>query len=190
MFASNPCRHMLVAFKLTMHLHRPSAEGAPSSCYTTCGCATIAVNVSQEKAYHNACSAGVVLEHVESTIKSVITEDDMLPHDCKHLQQEEWGVELADYFECVAGKALFSNCIMFMQSDDLLIYSMRSSSGLLAGTTLHQKAPTGELAECVIYVAGPAQRMLTCWQCIQLHQLRLTDVHWAFDASIRSSASV
>lgn len=30
----------------------------------------------------------------------------MLPKDCKHLQHDEWGVELADYFDCVAGQML------------------------------------------------------------------------------------
>ena len=49
-------------------------------------------------------AAGVVLENVEDVIKTVITEDDMLPEGYKTLQQDEWGVELADYFECVAGK--------------------------------------------------------------------------------------
>ena len=48
----------------------------------------------------------MVLEHVEQSIKTVITDSNMLPKDCKHLQHDEWGVELADYFDCVAGQML------------------------------------------------------------------------------------
>ena len=64
-------------------------------------------------------AAGVVLEHVEDAIKVVITEDDMLPEGCKTLPQDEWGVELADYFECVAGNIGFCS-------------SLPSSSGMSA----------------------------------------------------------
>ncbi len=51
------------------------------------------------------CASGVVLEHAERVIKDVIAQDNMLPEHCKHLKPEEWGIELADYFECVAGNS-------------------------------------------------------------------------------------
>ena len=53
-----------------------------------------------------SCCAGVVLEEAESIIKGVIAENDMLPKHYKHLDADAWGIELADYFECVAGKTI------------------------------------------------------------------------------------
>ena len=45
----------------------------------------------------------MVLEEAERIIKGVIAKNDMLPKRYKHLKADEWGIELADYFECVAG---------------------------------------------------------------------------------------
>ena len=50
------------------------------------------------------CNSGVILEVAEQVIKDTIAYDDMLPKRYKHLKPDEWGIELADYFECVAGK--------------------------------------------------------------------------------------
>ncbi len=47
---------------------------------------------------------GVVLEEAECAIKTVIEEDNLLPAHCRGLSPEEWGIELADYFECVSGE--------------------------------------------------------------------------------------
>jgi len=47
---------------------------------------------------------GVVLEEAERAIKTVIEEDNLLPAHCRGLSPEEWGIELADYFECVSGE--------------------------------------------------------------------------------------
>lgn len=62
---------------------------------------------------HQVCLAiaGVVLEEAERVIKAVITEDDLLPMHCKGLTAEQWGIELADYFECVSGEA--HSCVAF-----------------------------------------------------------------------------
>ena len=49
----------------------------------------------------------MVLEEAEQIIKGVIAKKDMLPKHYKHLKADEWGIELADYFECVAGKRVF-----------------------------------------------------------------------------------
>ena len=53
-----------------------------------------------------SCCAGVVLEEAENIIKGVIADNDMLPKHYKHLDADAWGIELADYFECVAGKTI------------------------------------------------------------------------------------
>ncbi len=45
-----------------------------------------------------------MLEEAERAIKTVIAEDNLLPLHCRGLSPEEWGIELADYFECVSGE--------------------------------------------------------------------------------------
>ncbi len=45
-----------------------------------------------------------MLEEAERAIKTVIAEDKLLPVHCRDLSPEEWGIELADYFECVSGE--------------------------------------------------------------------------------------
>lgn len=53
---------------------------------------------------------GIVLEEAERAIKTVIAEDNLLPVHSRGLSPEEWGIELADYFECVSGeRPAFSN---------------------------------------------------------------------------------
>lgn len=47
---------------------------------------------------------GVILEEAERVIKDVIHQDDLLPQRHKHLQPDEWGIDLADYFDCVSGE--------------------------------------------------------------------------------------
>ena len=47
---------------------------------------------------------GVILEDAERVIKDVIQQDDLLPQRHKHLRPDEWGIDLADYFECVSGE--------------------------------------------------------------------------------------
>lgn len=47
---------------------------------------------------------GVILEDAERVIKDVIQQDDLLPQRHKDLHPDEWGIDLADYFECVAGE--------------------------------------------------------------------------------------
>ena len=43
------------------------------------------------------------MEDAERVIKDVIQQDDLLPLQHKHLQPDEWDIDLADYFECVSG---------------------------------------------------------------------------------------
>ena len=57
--------------------------------------------------------SGVILEEAERVIKDVIQQDNLLPQHHKHLQPDEWGIDLADYFECVAGEIackLYKHC--------------------------------------------------------------------------------
>ena len=49
-------------------------------------------------------TTGIVLEEAERAIKTVIAEDNLLPIHCRGLSPEQWGIELADYFECVSGE--------------------------------------------------------------------------------------
>ena len=53
--------------------------------------------------------AGVILEDAEQVIKEVIQQDDLLPQCHKDLHPDEWGIDLADYFECVAGETAASS---------------------------------------------------------------------------------
>lgn len=48
--------------------------------------------------------SGVILEDAERVIKDVIQQDNLLPQRHKHLQPDQWGIDLADYFECVSGE--------------------------------------------------------------------------------------
>ena len=56
---------------------------------------------------------GVILEDAERVIKGVIQQDDLLPQRHKHLQPDEWDIDLADYFECISGEIETHSCFFW-----------------------------------------------------------------------------
>lgn len=59
---------------------------------------------------------GIVLEEAERAVKTVIAEDNLLPIHCRGLSPEQWGIELADYFECVSGTSAGSMLALYIAS--------------------------------------------------------------------------
>lgn len=59
---------------------------------------------------------GVILEEAERVVKDVIQHDNLLPPHHRHLQPDEWGIDLADYFECVAGASAGSMLALYVAS--------------------------------------------------------------------------